>query len=139
MASTQHEADLLDFHNRLESTRTELVNTINEKAEKIDALESSVLDLRTSREEVMLEGEIRADELKAQLATAVDQCEELKTSHAVELDSLRNEIKEAKLSLEQLGDVQRRLEDVDQEHQSALRTLEEQKKIALVHEEEIAK
>lgn len=139
MASTQHEADLLDFHNRVESTRTELVNTINEKAEKIDALESSVLDLRTSREEVMLEGEIRADELKAQLATAVDQCEELKTSHAVELDSLRNEIKEAKLSLEQLGDVQRRLEDVDQEHQSALRSLEEQKRIALVHEEEIAK
>jgi centromeric protein E len=139
MASTQHEADLLDFHHRLESTRTELVNTINEKAEKIDALESSVLDLRTSREEVMLEGEIRADELKAQLATAVDQCEELKAAHTVELDSLRNEIKEARSSLEQLGDVQRRLEEVDQEHQSALRSLEEQKKIALVHEEEIAK
>ena len=139
MASTQHEADLLDFHHRLESTRTELVNTINEKAEKIDALESSVLDLRTSREEVMLEGEIRADELKAQLATAVDQCEELKASHMVELDSLRNEIKDAKLSLEKLGDVQRRLEDVEHGHQSALRSLEEQKKIALVHEEEIAK
>jgi centromeric protein E len=139
MASTQHEADLLDFHHRLESTRTELVNTINEKAEKIDALESSVLDLRTSREEVMLEGEIRADELKAQLATAVDQCEVLKASHTVELDGLRNDIKEAKLSLEQLGDVQRRLEKVDQEHQSALRSLDEQKKIALVHEEEIAK
>jgi centromeric protein E len=139
MASTQHEADLLDFHHRLESTRTELVNTINEKAEKIDALESSVLDLRTSREEVMLEGEIRADELKAQLATAVDQCEVLKASHTVELDGLRNDIKEANLSLEQLGDVQRRLEEVDKEHQSALRSLEEQKKIALVHEEEIAK
>ena len=139
MASTQHEADLLDFHHRLESTRTELVNTINEKAEKIDALESSVLDLRTSREEVMLEGEIRADELKTQLATAVDQSEQLKAVHAVELDSLRHEIKEAKLSLEKLGDVQRRLEDVEQEHESALRLLEEQKKLALVHEEEIAK
>jgi centromeric protein E len=139
MASTQHESDMLDFHNRLESTRTELVNTINEKAEKIDQLESSVLDLRTSREEVMLEGEIRAYELKAQLAKAVDQSEELKATHTTEIDSLRAEIVEAKSALEQLGDVQRRLEEVDQERQSALQALEEHKKVTLVHEEEIAK
>jgi len=139
MASTQHEADLLDFHNRLESTRTELVNTINEKAEKIDALESTVLDLRTSREEIMLEGEIRADELKAKLDKAADDSEELKVAHITELEKLRIEVTDAKSALEQLGKVQRRLDEVDEERQSALVSLEEQRKVTLVHEEEIAK
>ena len=139
MASTQHEADLLDFHNRLESTRTELVNTINEKAEKIDALESTVLDLRTSREEIMLEGEIRADELKAKLDKAADDSEELKVAHITELEKLRIEVTDAESAMEQLGKVQRRLDEVDEERQSALVSLEEQRKVTLVHEEEIAK
>jgi chromosome segregation ATPase len=130
---------MLDFHDRLESTRTELVNTINEKVDKIDKLESSVMELRTSREEIMLEGEIRAEELKAQLAKAVDESEELKKAHIAELEGLRAEVAEGKSSMKQHADLERRFKEVDQERQFTLRSLEESNKAAIDRDAEIAK
>jgi centromeric protein E len=133
-ATTDHDAALQEYHNKLESTRTELVSTINDKAEKIDQLESTVLDLRTSREELLLEGEIRADELKVQLARAVDDSEALRTAHTAEVEAVRGELAAVKSTASQLPALQNEFTKIDDLRLAATKALEES--MAATHERE---
>lgn len=137
-SDSEHESAMRDFHTKLESTRSELVNTVNEKAEKIDSLETTVLDLRTSREELLLEGEIRVDELKAQLATAVDETAALKSGHATEVESLREELTAAKATAAQLPEISARAEESDRARAAAESALNDHQKASLAREAELA-
>lgn len=137
--STEHESAMLDFHAKLESTRTELVATVNEKAEKIDTLESTVLDLRTSREELLLESEIRTDELKAQLDAAVQETTTLKDLHTVEMDQLLADVDRLRAAADRLPEIESKLEEAESGRQSAVKALDKHQQASLTREAELDK
>lgn len=64
---SQQEIQLRDSHTQLETTRAELVSTINQKASRIDELEETILDLRKLREDSGNENRQRIENLRSQL------------------------------------------------------------------------
>lgn len=93
--ATQHDAALRDFHVQLESTRSELVATIEEKTSKIDQLEATVLDLRKSREDLVIEDQQRLDELKSELDAAIAEAAKGKSESLAANDKLQAEFNAA--------------------------------------------
>lgn len=71
------ETDLRDRDSQLEATRANLVATMEDKATKIDELEGEVLELRKSREELVIEDEGRLQEVQMQLDMAVKDKQEI--------------------------------------------------------------
>ncbi|RXK39315.1 hypothetical protein M231_03394 [Tremella mesenterica] len=83
-----------DMHGQLESTRAELVSVINEKAAKIDELENTVLDLRKSREDLIIEDQQRLEDVQAE----VDRLRMMRMND----DSLRKALEEKDRVVEEL-------------------------------------
>lgn len=69
------ERAFIDLQTQLEATRAELVSVVNDKTAKIDQLEDAILELRKSREDLVVEDQERYDGVKAELSAALDQCE----------------------------------------------------------------
>ncbi|OWZ51163.1 centromeric protein E [Cryptococcus neoformans c45] len=65
------ETDLRDRDSQLEATRADLAATMEDKTTKIDELEGEVLELRKSREELVIEDEGRLQEVQMLLDMAV--------------------------------------------------------------------
>lgn len=138
-STTEHEAAMRDYHAKLESTRTELVATVDEKVEKIDSLEATVLDLRTSREELLLEGEIRVDELKAQLATVVQESTNLRNAQASERSVLEDQLVAVRSKAEAVPALQAQVDEATRERQAAVQALEDHQKASLAREADLSK
>jgi centromeric protein E len=62
-----HRSQMRDLQIQLESTRAELVGTISDKAAKMDQLESAILDLRQSREDLLVEDQQKLDEMTSRV------------------------------------------------------------------------
>ncbi|GFZ46737.1 hypothetical protein JCM24511_03957 [Saitozyma sp. JCM 24511] len=125
--ATQHDAALREFHVQLESTRSELVATIEEKTSKIDQLEATVLDLRKSREDLVIEDQQRLDELKSELDAAIAEAAKGKSESLAANDKLQAEFTAAMNDKEALrktsddakaevGNLQLRLETLSTQH-----------------------
>ncbi|KAL7421908.1 Kinesin-like protein kip2 [Cryptotrichosporon argae] len=93
-AQAANDVQLRDMHVQLESTRAELVSTIADKSAKIDTLENAVLELRKSREELVIEDEKRVEEVRQELARALEENEALRTG-SDEAATLRSKLDEA--------------------------------------------
>nr|XP_031863411.1 uncharacterized protein CI109_001287 [Kwoniella shandongensis]KAA5530483.1 hypothetical protein CI109_001287 [Kwoniella shandongensis] len=106
-ASLDHmETTLRDQNAQLEATRIELVSTVSDKTSKIDELETKVLDLRKSREELVIEDQGRLEEvekkvevvereraeLRAMLAEAKERADVLQREGAEEAQRLKDEL-----------------------------------------------
>ena len=137
LSSAEHESAMLDFHTKLESTRTELVATVNEKAEKIDTLETTVLDLRTSREELLLESEIKTDELRAQLDAAVQETTTIKDLHSIEMDQVLTDVDRLRVAADKLPDLQSKLEEAEGGRLTAIKALDTHQQASLARESEM--
>ncbi|WRT66518.1 uncharacterized protein IL334_003477 [Kwoniella shivajii] len=122
------EAELQDKISQSEGNRTELVSTIEDKTKRIDELESKIFDLRNSREELVIEDQIRLDKVHGDM---VREKQELQS----EIDRLKKQADASQLEKEESV---RRLESEiasgTNEHASARAALEakaEEYKISL--------
>ena len=78
-SGAEHDNKLREYHTQLESTRAELVVTINSKTAKIDQLENAIMELRKSREELMIEDQNQHDDTKRELETALMNVDKAKS------------------------------------------------------------
>ncbi|WWC89175.1 uncharacterized protein L201_004093 [Kwoniella dendrophila CBS 6074] len=85
------ENDMIDRTAQLENTRNDLVATIDERAKKIDELENKIIDLRNSREELIIEDQGRLDEILRQVADVKQEKEALLS----ELDGFKTQLDSA--------------------------------------------
>jgi centromeric protein E len=150
-AANQHDEAMREFHIQLESTRAELVVTIEEKTGKIDALEASVLDLRKSREDLVIEDQQRLDEVKEKLEHAEKmgmQSDEVVRRLREEMEVGRKEKNEAEHArqenAEEVWKLKAELERLAAEHSAVdgeLRSIRDEmvrtKNIASAQEEEV--
>ncbi|KAL1411458.1 Kinesin-like protein kip2 [Vanrija albida] len=85
-----HSTQLHDAQRELESTRAELARTVADKAAQIEALEASVLDLRKSREELVVEDQQHLDK-EREKHTA--ELEKLREQHSNEISNIKAAIR----------------------------------------------
>ncbi|ORY32865.1 kinesin motor domain-domain-containing protein [Naematelia encephala] len=94
----EQETSARDSQAQLEATRNELVATIDDKATKIDQLESAILDLRKSREDLAIDDQNRYDEVSGKLSRAIEES----TALQAERDGLQNQAKESEMRLQNM-------------------------------------
>ncbi|WOO81136.1 Kinesin-like protein KIN-7L [Vanrija pseudolonga] len=85
-----HTTQLHDAQRELESTRAELARTVADKAAQIEALETSVLDLRKSREELVIEDQQHLDKEREKHAA---ELEKLREQHKGEITNIKTAIR----------------------------------------------
>jgi hypothetical protein len=84
-----------DMEAELERTRQELALTTEEKDAKLAGLERAVLELRRSREDLLVEDQRRYDDVEKQLATAREDLVRLRSESASGAEDLNRKCAEA--------------------------------------------
>lgn len=69
-AQASSASTILDKQHDIETSRADLVSTLETKSAHIDTLEETILDLRKSREDLLVEDQIRLDEVQRKLDQA---------------------------------------------------------------------
>ncbi|KAK4683756.1 hypothetical protein P7C73_g6472, partial [Tremellales sp. Uapishka_1] len=111
----RNDEDSRDLHGQLVTTRQELVDTISEKAEKIDVLEKEILDLRKEREDLMVDATGKEGELLS--AKAGWDHEMLETRRLG--DELEGSRKENSSQADEIQQMSRNLQALDRQCQEA--------------------
>ena len=85
---------LRDSHEQMESSRAHLLSTVTEKVAKIEELEKVIGELRSSREQLVMDDQDEIEKLKREVEAVQKAMETLRSDHAAHVERLNKEIAE---------------------------------------------